>query len=325
MRNNCLVIIFIIFLSLCYISAPAAAENVEIGEVDGEVQRVVINILGLKGWQKFDSGDSIDTGDRIRTGEDSRMELVYDNAVLLMDAETEIVIEEGNEIGEGRSARVKVTRGRIWTTVKKVWEGLTSFEAVTPTAVAGVRGTVFSLGVEEEGTTLSVKEGRVRLEDREKTEEVEVESGQMARVDEGRVGTPEKIDGAEEKEWEVDDIKDWVEGNEGKPEVLPPPAQGEPAEENGIGPSEEPADDEEEDPEDNPGKSGEAPGNEKDESEEDNGEEENGGQEEEGEEEENEDDGQENSGKGTDNGSALKIIPVRERIIVLARQVKLVY
>lgn len=55
--------------------------------------------------------------------------------------------------------------GRIWVRVLSALGGKTKFEVRTPTATAGVRGTVFSVAVGEEGdTSIAVYEGEVAVE-----------------------------------------------------------------------------------------------------------------------------------------------------------------
>ncbi|MFW5996112.1 MAG: FecR family protein [Halanaerobiaceae bacterium] len=237
MRNKAAIIFCFIFLFLFMTGPVETAEYVRIGRIEGEVQREVVNILGLEGWQGLDTSDGIEAGDRLRTGEGARMELVFENTVLLLDPETELVIEEGVETDAGRRPRVKVEKGRIWTRVKKIWQDLTSFEAVTPSAVAGVRGTVFSLHVKD-GTLLSVQEGTVRLENKERTEEIDVSAGKMARIKKDSVEPSKKIDRAEKRKWEKETIKKWLKAKNGGQEELPPPSQGHPGDENGKDKSE---------------------------------------------------------------------------------------
>ncbi|HCA12836.1 MAG TPA: peptidoglycan-binding protein LysM, partial [Marinobacter adhaerens] len=57
--------------------------------------------------------------------------------------------------------RLRLDRGEIHTRVKPVMEGGARFEIETPSAVAAVRGTAFSLQTSAEGTRLQVTEGDV--------------------------------------------------------------------------------------------------------------------------------------------------------------------
>lgn len=71
--------------------------------------------------------------------------------------------------------------GRIWVRVLSALEGRTKFEVRTPTATAGVRGTVFSVAVDPRGVTeVEVYEGTVHVAGR--AGEASVGAGQEARA-----------------------------------------------------------------------------------------------------------------------------------------------
>lgn len=77
----------------------------------------------------------------------------------------------------------KLDVGRIWVRVLKVLSHKSKFEIRTPTATAGVRGTVFSVAVDAGGKTMvSVKEGKVALETSGQSRQ-EVDGNQMLTTD----------------------------------------------------------------------------------------------------------------------------------------------
>ena len=79
-----------------------------------------------------------------------------------------------NTASNAETTLFKLDLGRVWIRVLKVLSHKSKFEVLTPTATAGVRGTVFSVAVTPQGQTLvSVKEGAVALDADGKQELVE--------------------------------------------------------------------------------------------------------------------------------------------------------
>lgn len=126
-------------------------------------------------WRALRAGSELAPGDWVRTGEGSFAELVY------LDEAARILVEANTllQIGGGYRTLVQVAAvrgdlpgyeaallqvGSIWAQVVSGLSRLWRFEVRTPTAVAGVRGTVFRLQVGLRGETrLYVREGVVEL------------------------------------------------------------------------------------------------------------------------------------------------------------------
>lgn len=106
------------------------------------------------GWVTARPDDTVTVENRIRTGENARAELEYDDGtVLRMKSGCEIIILEGS---------IKLNFGNTW--VQAVKRG-TKFRVVTPTAVAGIKGTTFEVDVSRKtgDTRVAVYNGIVEV------------------------------------------------------------------------------------------------------------------------------------------------------------------
>lgn len=105
-----------------------------------------------------------------------------------------------NTASKAETSLFKLDAGRVWIRVLKVLSHKSKFEVLTPTATAGVRGTVFSVAVTPEGKTLvSVKEGAVALDSAGK--QALVQKGQMT-VASGGAARVQPLASDEDKLWQ---------------------------------------------------------------------------------------------------------------------------
>ncbi|PKK89805.1 MAG: hypothetical protein CVV64_12325 [Candidatus Wallbacteria bacterium HGW-Wallbacteria-1] len=137
----------LIFLSLllCLILIPGFADvaSAQDSSSDAGISLAVFSGLvevkksGTDVWVPAEDGDIVKTGDRLRSSEDARAEVTY------LSDKTLLRLQPGSEItflGES----VDIHRGNIWLRVTK---RNSRFEVVSPTAIAGVRGTVFEVEI----------------------------------------------------------------------------------------------------------------------------------------------------------------------------------
>lgn len=108
--------------------------------------------------------------DRVFVQEGSCLEVEFrDETVMFCDSGTEFEIEGSTTSvceDEGGSV-IYLTVGRIWVYVCRFVNRVNSFSIRTPSAVAGVRGTIFTVFVDwREDTSVSVTEGVVEVEAR---------------------------------------------------------------------------------------------------------------------------------------------------------------
>ena len=107
-----------------------------------------------QGWIPASNGDTLTLEDKIRTGETARAELEYDDGTILrMKSGCELVLLENS---------IKLSFGDTW--IKAVKRG-TRFKVITPTAVAGVKGTIFEVDVTRDNgeTRVAVFNGIVEV------------------------------------------------------------------------------------------------------------------------------------------------------------------
>lgn len=133
-------------------SLPLFAQgNGTLSFFSGEVK---IKEKGEISWQPAKLNMSIKAGDEIKTGPDSKAEIRIGNDLIKIDGNTHFVVAE-----LAKKNLFEVALGKAWFRVKKI-RGK-EIEVRTPTAVVGVRGTIFSVEVRDGITLLDVLKGMV--------------------------------------------------------------------------------------------------------------------------------------------------------------------
>ena len=113
---------------------------------DGESQRHPLQV-----------GDVMKDGDRVSTGPKSRLEIVLMNKTVLRFADsTRFKISQigCNEKSKTEYVRVRLLLGRTWANVNKTVGAKTDFALSCENAVAGVRGTVYRMNVNDDKSVL---------------------------------------------------------------------------------------------------------------------------------------------------------------------------
>lgn len=138
------------------LAAPAAAEPV--GFVAGLEGVVEVERGGQSSWTAAQLDQDIQIGDTVRTGPDSAVKIVLvDDTTLSLGEETELAIDRF-VVGDAATREPSVLRqlrGQIRTRVGEAFGGTTRLEMHTPTAVMGVKGTVFTSQIARLGSELS--------------------------------------------------------------------------------------------------------------------------------------------------------------------------
>lgn len=103
-------------------------------------------------------------GDRVRTGQSSSATVVFDEESSTTLGEYSSVIIANLEKGEESiQSTIKVAAGQVWNKTKRLLNINDQHQVETPTAVMGVRGTLFLVSVDDENTDLSVFDGNVAI------------------------------------------------------------------------------------------------------------------------------------------------------------------
>jgi hypothetical protein len=118
-------------------------------------------------WKRLKRNKKFFKGDYIRTESSSRVELKFkDRSLIRLGAETTLELHEAFFAKKGGSKRLSasVKAGRAWANVNAFVGGSSAFDLRSDNAVAGVRGTVFSLTRAVGATEVAVWSGSVAVD-----------------------------------------------------------------------------------------------------------------------------------------------------------------
>jgi hypothetical protein len=143
-------------VALLLLRLPAAAQEVgTVAELDGTVD------VGRNGeWTPAAIGAPIEQGDQLRTGKRGRLKIVFqDDSVLSVSEQSLVVVNE--QVFDSATSKTRsyfdLLRGKLNSIVSDYYgRPGTSYEVKTPTAVAGVRGTEFSVSYDPDDAVTEV-------------------------------------------------------------------------------------------------------------------------------------------------------------------------
>jgi len=179
----------VITLQMLWLAAPALAEykpaSAKINYMKGQVE--VQKSQGIV-WAKAAVKMKLGAGDKISTEDGAEAEIVLeDGSVLKMRDKSLLLIERMEKQKKPNISVVnsfKVRTGKVLGCVRKMSSLDSKFIIGTPTAVAGIRGTVFAIYVEGDSTELDVLKGEVGIKG-DSGEEVMVGEKMTATVSKG--------------------------------------------------------------------------------------------------------------------------------------------
>ncbi|MEX2475867.1 FecR domain-containing protein [Marinobacter sp.] len=128
--------------------------------VSGQVQ----HISGNNGYKKALSAETlVRVGDEILSHSGTATVELADGSMVRISPNSRLVFNRLSQYGKSGmvDTRLRLDHGEVHTQVKPVIEGGARFEIETPSAVAAVRGTVFSMQASPGTTSLQVTEGEV--------------------------------------------------------------------------------------------------------------------------------------------------------------------
>jgi hypothetical protein len=112
---------------------------------------------GSPAGRMLKKGDRLGKDQEIRVGERSRIELRFpDGTVMRLSERSRLVMHDVLYSNKTEHKRVKVNLGvgKLWANVKKLMTADSSVEVRTTNAVAGVRGTVYRVNVDEDKSAM---------------------------------------------------------------------------------------------------------------------------------------------------------------------------
>ena len=178
-------------------------EPIQLLSFHGKVEH---KTFGEKTWQAVSGDIHFQPGDVLRTGTQSKAELEFEGGVIRMYENTilelpkDIKRMENNSANERMSTHLKQGKS-LFKILKDALER--PFEVVTPSLIAGVKGTIFKVIQEEQVKSVEVFEGIVEVSNRGRPEErVNVGMGWKTLIENGRLTDPLPFD--KERGWE-----DW--------------------------------------------------------------------------------------------------------------------
>jgi hypothetical protein len=105
--------------------------------------------------------------DQIKVLSQSRAELILDNqSVMRLSENTLLTIHklEEEKATQKETARMDISAGKLWVRMAKLFNPASRYDVKTPTAIAGVQGTVYQVTVAgDQSTTIQVFEGAVNI------------------------------------------------------------------------------------------------------------------------------------------------------------------
>ncbi|MEN6463627.1 MAG: FecR family protein [Syntrophaceae bacterium] len=179
---------------LCGIAEAKRVVPVNIGK--GECRVTTLNgtaKCSVQGgsWVNMKAGQLLKGGDQVETGPNAKMEITLPDGSLLRfagNARFKIVAIDMDEKSGTRSAKINVALGKTWANVNKGLKIKPNIDVASDNAVAGVRGTVYRMNVDQDQSVL------VRVYDGE----VKVEGGGKGRQQDAKPplqGPPQKVSG----------------------------------------------------------------------------------------------------------------------------------
>ncbi len=151
-----LIVLAVIVISYMYLSNPpsmVAQLIIDSGQAE------VMHPGGA--WQPSTSGMELMQGDSVRTLEDSEAKIIFfESTVMRLAPDTEIAIQALSADPDNTYIYMRQESGRTWNKILRL-SGISSYEMETPTTVVSVRGTAFSVEVEDGMTDIILVEGEM--------------------------------------------------------------------------------------------------------------------------------------------------------------------
>jgi ferric-dicitrate binding protein FerR (iron transport regulator) len=122
---------------------------------------------GAKAGAPLKKNDKIMKGQEVKVGERSRIELKYPDGTVMRFAERSVIKMDDisyDSKTHNKKVRVDLAGGKLWANVKRLTTADSRVEVKTVNAVAGVRGTVYRVNVEDDNSAMvKVYDGSVNV------------------------------------------------------------------------------------------------------------------------------------------------------------------
>jgi len=122
---------------------------------------------GVKAGSPLKKNDKVMKGQEVKVGERSRIELKYPDGTVMRFSERSVIKMDDiayDSKTQNKKVKVDLGSGKLWANVKRLATSDSRVEVKTVNAVAGVRGTVYRVNVEEDNSAMvKVYDGAVNV------------------------------------------------------------------------------------------------------------------------------------------------------------------
>lgn len=164
-RKLNIIVISVILFVICAAQIFAEENAAVVTMIDGQAH--AFN-KGEKSGILLKKNSKVTKGQDIRVGERSRIELRFPDGTVMRFAERSVVKMDDvlfDNKTKNKKVRVDIERGKLWASVRKLVTSDSKVEVKTVNAVAGVRGTVYRVNVEDDNSALvKVYDGSVYVD-----------------------------------------------------------------------------------------------------------------------------------------------------------------
>ncbi len=158
-------IVAVMLVVLSAIPVFAAEDAAVVTRLDGQAH---VYSRGQKTGKLLHKNDILKRGQEVKVGERSRIELRFPDGTVMRFAERSTVKMDDiiyNPSTKDKKVRVDMAGGKLWANVKKLVTTDSKVEVKTVNAVAGVRGTVYRVNVDEDNSAMvKVYDGSVYVD-----------------------------------------------------------------------------------------------------------------------------------------------------------------
>jgi len=207
------IILILVFLVSCFFTVDVFAQDCRIIKMKGKVQ--LREAEGLP-WREAKKGEFLRSDYELLTGKRSECTFGFGENIdraLTLKANSQMKIDDA-DIG-----KLKLAKGRVFSLLENMKEK-SDFEIRTPTAIAGARGTGWTVEAKEEETAVRCFEGTVYVkgldEEGNPVSNKDISEGTGVDVVSGEeIPEPVEVTKKERKQW--NSFKDVVKDLIGKP------------------------------------------------------------------------------------------------------------
>lgn len=157
-------VVFSVYLILAsgVFASDAAGTNAVVTAIQGTTR---VYTKGSTKGHLLKKGDILGKEHEVQVAEKSRIEIRFpDGSVMRLSEKTRLKMNDisFNKQTDSKSVKVGLSMGKLWAKVKKLTTSDSTVEVRTSNAVAGVRGTVYRVNVDEDkSATVKVYDGSV--------------------------------------------------------------------------------------------------------------------------------------------------------------------